>query len=103
MEVSFTPRPLYPQGKIPRYSLEKWLGGPQNRSGHGGGEKNSQPLPGIEPPMEVIKTRLVGLSMEDEKIFFLIKVNNRCQEKKSFINLMPVQVNVTSKIKFLSQ
>jgi hypothetical protein len=27
------------------------LGGPQNRSGRGGEEKNSQPLPGIEPPI----------------------------------------------------
>jgi hypothetical protein len=43
--VSFTPRPLYPQGKSPRYPLDRRLGGPQSRSGHGGEEKNSQPLP----------------------------------------------------------
>jgi len=24
--VSFTPRPLYPQGKIPRYPLGGWVG-----------------------------------------------------------------------------
>jgi hypothetical protein len=29
--------------------LDRRLGGPQNRSGHGGEEKNSQPPPGIEP------------------------------------------------------
>jgi hypothetical protein len=47
--VSFTPRPLYPQGKSPWYSLDRRLGGPHNRSGRGGEEKNSQPPPGIEP------------------------------------------------------
>jgi hypothetical protein len=47
--VSFTPRPLYPQGKSPWYPLDRRLGGPQSRSGHGGEEKNSQPPPGIEP------------------------------------------------------
>jgi hypothetical protein len=31
--LSFTPRPLCPQGKIPRYPLDRRLGGPQSRSG----------------------------------------------------------------------
>jgi hypothetical protein len=30
--VSFTPRPLYPRWKNPRYSLDRRLGGPQSRS-----------------------------------------------------------------------
>jgi hypothetical protein len=47
--VSFTPRPIYPQGKIPLYPLDRRLSGPQSRSGHGGEEKSSQPPPGIEP------------------------------------------------------
>jgi hypothetical protein len=47
--VTFTPRPLYPQGKIPLYSMDRRLGGPQNRSGRGGEEKNSHPLRGLEP------------------------------------------------------
>jgi hypothetical protein len=46
--VSFTPRPLYPQGKSPWYPLDRRLGGPQSRSGCGDEEKNSQPPPGIE-------------------------------------------------------
>jgi hypothetical protein len=39
--VSFTTRPLYPQGKNPWYPLDRGLGGPQNRSGRSGKEINS--------------------------------------------------------------
>jgi hypothetical protein len=39
---SFTPRPLYFQGKTPRYPLDRRLGGSQSRSGRGGEEKNSR-------------------------------------------------------------
>jgi hypothetical protein len=49
--VSFRPRPPYPQRKSPYYPLNRRLGGPQSRSGHSGKEKNSQPLPGLEPPI----------------------------------------------------
>jgi hypothetical protein len=34
--VSFTPRPLYPQGKSFRYASGRRLGGPHSRSGRGG-------------------------------------------------------------------
>jgi hypothetical protein len=47
--VSFTPRPLYPQGKSPWYTLDRRLGEPQSHSGRGVEEKNSQLPPGIEP------------------------------------------------------
>jgi hypothetical protein len=47
--VSFTPRPLYPQGESPWYPLNRRLGGPQSRSGRGGENKNSQSLPRLEP------------------------------------------------------
>jgi hypothetical protein len=40
MSVGLTPRPLYLQGKIPWYPLERRLGGPQNRSGRCVEEKN---------------------------------------------------------------
>jgi hypothetical protein len=46
-----TPRPLYSQGRSPWYPLDKKLSGPQSRSGCGGEEKNSQPLPGLETPI----------------------------------------------------
>jgi hypothetical protein len=39
------------EGKSPWYPLDRRLGGPQSRSGRGGEEKNSQPLPGFEPPI----------------------------------------------------
>jgi len=41
--VSFTPRPLYPEEKNPWYPLDRRLDGPQDRSGSGCEEKNSQP------------------------------------------------------------
>jgi hypothetical protein len=47
--VSFTPWPLYPQGKSLWYPLERRLGGTQSRFERGGEEKISQPLPGLEP------------------------------------------------------
>jgi hypothetical protein len=47
--VSFTIRPLYPQVKSPQYTLDRRLGEPQDRAGHGVEEKNSQPPPGIGP------------------------------------------------------
>jgi hypothetical protein len=40
-----------PKERVPRYPLDRRLGGPQSRSGHGGEKKNSQPLSGLEPPI----------------------------------------------------
>jgi hypothetical protein len=40
-----------PPGKEPRFLLDRSLGGSQSWSGRGGEEKNSQPLPGLEPPI----------------------------------------------------
>jgi hypothetical protein len=47
--VSFTPLPLYPQGKRPWYTLDRRLHGTKSRSGRGCEQKNYQPLPEIEP------------------------------------------------------
>jgi len=47
-EVSSTPRPFYPWGKIPRQPLDRRFGGSQSRPGRDVEEKNSQPLLGIE-------------------------------------------------------
>jgi hypothetical protein len=46
--VIFTPRPLYLEGKILRYPLDRRLGGPQSLSVHCGEEKNPQPLTGLK-------------------------------------------------------
>jgi hypothetical protein len=45
------PQPSYPQGKRPWYPLDRRLVGPQSRSERGGEEKNTQPPPGLEPPI----------------------------------------------------
>jgi hypothetical protein len=49
--VSFTPGPLYSQGKNPWYLLDRRLDGPQSQFERGDEEKNSQPLAGLEPPI----------------------------------------------------
>jgi hypothetical protein len=43
--VSFTPLPLYPRGKSPRYPLDRRQSGPQSRSGRRGEQKNLALLP----------------------------------------------------------
>jgi hypothetical protein len=58
--VTFTRRSLYPQRKSPWYLLDRRLSGPQSWSGRGGEEKNSQPLPGLEPP--IIQPMAIPLS-----------------------------------------
>jgi hypothetical protein len=43
--------PPHPQGKFPWHPFVRKLGGSQSRSRRGGGEKYSQPQPGLEPPI----------------------------------------------------
>jgi hypothetical protein len=53
MEMSgqfHAPAALLP-GKEPLVPLDRSLDGPRRRSERGGEEKNSQPLPGLEPPI----------------------------------------------------
>jgi hypothetical protein len=49
--VSFTTRLLYNQGKRDWYPWDRKLGGHQILSERGGEEKDSQPLPALEPPI----------------------------------------------------
>jgi hypothetical protein len=53
--VSFTPRPLYPQGKSPRYPLDRRRGGPQSRSGCGGEEKIPSPRRESNPRTPIVQ------------------------------------------------
>jgi hypothetical protein len=66
--------------------LDRRLGGLQRRSGRGGEEKNSQPLPGLEPPilqlvaqllLPVLRTWEVG--MEFIVIMFTPNFKKICQ------------------------
>jgi hypothetical protein len=47
--VSFTPQLLYPQAKFSRLPIGYEEGWAQSTSENDGEEKNSHPLPGIEP------------------------------------------------------
>jgi hypothetical protein len=58
-----------PQGKGPWYPLDRRLGGSQSRSGHGGEEKNSQSLPGIEPPIIQPVAQRYTTELSDEYVF----------------------------------
>jgi hypothetical protein len=49
--VSFTLRPLYSRRKSPRYPLDRWLGGPQSRSGQYGEVKILAPNETQTPPL----------------------------------------------------
>jgi hypothetical protein len=49
--VSFTPRPLYPQGKSSLYPLVRRLGGPQAGLEAVVKRKISQPVSELEPPI----------------------------------------------------
>jgi hypothetical protein len=48
--------------------VDRRLGGPQSRSEHGGEEKNSQPLPGLEPP--IIQTVVQRYTTEQTSITY---------------------------------
>jgi hypothetical protein len=49
--ISFTPRPFYPEVKSPWNPLDKRLAGPQSHLDAVVKKKQSQPLPGLEPPI----------------------------------------------------
>jgi hypothetical protein len=49
---SSSPGRFIPGKRMLWYPLDRRLGGPQSRSGRGGEEKNSQPLPGLQPPTD---------------------------------------------------
>jgi hypothetical protein len=66
--VSFTPRPLYPRRKNPRYQLDGKLGGTQSRSGLCGEEKNLLPLVGIKQRRCILTCRLLGKRVSVEMV-----------------------------------
>jgi hypothetical protein len=63
-------QPLYHQGKSPWYPLDRMVGELQGQSGCSSEEKNSQPLPGLEPPI----IQLIDQCYTTEKYYKIIKV-----------------------------
>jgi hypothetical protein len=62
--ISFTPRPFYPKGKIPRYPSNRRLGWPQNRSGRRGDMENLTPTGTRTPTLRPV-TIMTALSRMD--------------------------------------
>jgi hypothetical protein len=64
--VSFTPRPLYRQGKSPWYPLGRKLGEPQSRSGHVAKSKIPSPCHKSNPremeQMKLSKDMIMGVT-----------------------------------------
>jgi hypothetical protein len=61
--VSFTPRPLYSEGKSPWFPLDRRLGGPQSRSGRV--VKRKIPSPHRESNPKLIKINFVSQGSSD--------------------------------------
>jgi hypothetical protein len=59
---------LLPRNK-PRYPLDRRLARPQSQSGRGGEEKNSQPLPGLEPPVIQLVAGRCTTELRDTRVY----------------------------------
>jgi hypothetical protein len=81
---SFTLRPLYPEGKNPWYLMVRMLDGPQSRSEGGGEEKNSQPLPGLEPP--IILPIAQRCAIELSRLFIIRRILSKKVHKETLLN-----------------
>jgi hypothetical protein len=68
--VKFTPRPLYPRGKSPRYPLDRRLGGLQSRSGRFGEEKIRDPTGTRTPTPRSSSPWLVAIPTTLSRLFF---------------------------------
>jgi hypothetical protein len=96
--VSFTPLPLYPWGKIPRYPLDRILGGPQSRSARRGEEKILDPtglelrplgLPARSQSLYLL--RFVGIANYEENMDPYLNKNSASDCKYTEIHLMVTQ------------
>jgi hypothetical protein len=83
MEISgrlHAPAALSP-GKLSVDLLNMRLGGFQSRSGRGGEEKNSQPLPGLEPPIQPVAQRF---TTELSRLLTLCSVESNLKKRQSY-------------------
>jgi hypothetical protein len=89
-----------PRERAPWCPLDRRLGGPQSRSRHGGEEKNSHPLPGLELPIiqPVAQPYTIELSQ------LLISINAFCNDSYpcwpcSWARVLLVKLMVTQLVK----
>jgi hypothetical protein len=77
---------VLPRGNSSRYPLDRRLGGTQSRSGHGGGEKNSQPLLGIElcNPDRPVRS-VVAIPSELSRVFIPVLNGNLSERKRNIL------------------
>jgi hypothetical protein len=80
--VSFTTRPLYPQGKSSWYALDRRLGGPQSRSGHSGEERENT-ITILE--LMFVKTITIN-SLNDDKCFKCLNMHRYASEYACLCN-----------------
>jgi hypothetical protein len=83
MEVSsqlHDPAALSP-GRESLVPLDRRLGEPQSRFGHGGEEKHSQPLPGLEPPDHPARNPAIPLY---EKSKYLLESRSHAKTEDLF-------------------
>jgi hypothetical protein len=73
--VSFTPRPLYPRGKSPRYPLDRRLNGPQSRSGRRGEEKILSKAPYLQQTLNLLRDHFMWCETANLNAYLVI--NNK--------------------------
>jgi hypothetical protein len=84
--------PLHRQGKKPWYPLYRRMGGPHSRSGHGGEEKNFQPLPGLEPPIIQSAAQLYTTELSRILLFSGIQFILSATETHQFMYILGIYV-----------
>jgi hypothetical protein len=84
--VSFTPQPLYPQGKSPRYLLDRRLSGPQSRSGRLGEEKILDPTRTLNSDLLVVQpigSHYTDYAILAPPILFMVITVFECDSNRS--------------------
>jgi hypothetical protein len=85
--VSFTPRPLYPQRKSPRYSLDRRTGEPQCRSGQRGEHFQSYRDSNCEPSVvQPVASRYANCAIIRYTVY-VIFISNTILEKTEYVTM----------------
>jgi hypothetical protein len=86
--VSFTPWPLYPRAKSPRYPPDMQLGGPHGQPGRCGKQKNLLPVPRLEGVHSVAR-RYTDFTVPENKYINALSLTFRLSWRL-MIDLNPV-------------